>query len=242
MEHGGLVDTFPICNPDSQYMTWSNHNTWSSPDHILISAHIRQHATASQISNRTVKLHGLDHHLLTSYIDIDGSADIPKENRTTINFDRNRIAEYTSELDKELALIPHDGKEEDIIHAFFTACIKVAKRLFSSTRRARPKSTKRVLAIKNDVNAINIALYHTREGTPIPKKISSRLLFKDSDMSTASLTAMKTSKRAELNSKSRKRAELNRRLFTNRRSDHFTNGRLGPKHIQYHNGSGYLQP
>ena len=228
MEHGGLVDTFPICNPDSQYMTWSNHNTWSSPDHILISAHIRQHATASQTSNRTVKLHGLDHHLLTSYIDVDGSADIPKEKRATINFDRNRIAEYTSELDKELALIPHDGKEEDIIHAFFTACIKVAKRLFSSTRRATPKSTKRVLAIKNDVNAINIALYHIREGTPIPKKIRSRPLFKDNDISIASLTTMKASKRAELNSKSRKRAELNRRLFINRRSDHFTNGRLGP--------------
>ena len=228
MDHGGLVDTFPVCNPDSQYKTWNNHNTWSSPDHILISSHTRHHATASQISNQTAKLHGLDHYLLTSYINVDGSADIPKEQRSHIHFDRTRCAEYTAELDKELALIPQNRNEEDNAHAFFTACIKVAKRIFTSTRRATPRSSKRVLSIKNDVNAINIALYHTREGTIIPQKIRKRSIFKDSDMSILSLTTMKSAKRAELNSKSRKRAALNRRLFTNRRSDHFTNGRLGP--------------
>jgi hypothetical protein len=123
MEHGGLVDTFPVCNPSSQYKTWGSHATWSSPDHILVSAHTRLHATASQIFNRSVKLHGLDHSLLTTYIDVDGSADIPKETRTHIYFDRKRTAEYTEALDAELALIPLDRSEEDTIHAFFEACI-----------------------------------------------------------------------------------------------------------------------
>ena len=228
MEHGGLVDTFPVCNPSSQYKTWGGHDTWSSPDHILISTHTRQHATASQISNRTAKLNGLDHNLLTTYIDVDGSADIPKETRTHIHFDRNRTAEYTEALDAELALIPPDRSEEDTIHAFFAACIKVAKRLFSSTRRASPRSSARVLSIKNDIHAINIALHHTREGTPIPKKIRARTLFKDCDMSNTCLVDMKVQKRSELNSKSRKRAALTRHLHINRRSDHFTSGRLGP--------------
>jgi hypothetical protein len=47
-------------------------------------------------------------------------------------------------------------------------------------------------------------------------------------MSNTSLVDMKVQKRSELNSKSRKRAALTRRLYTNRRSDHFTSGRLGP--------------
>ena len=98
MDHGGLIDTFPTCNPGIQYRTWGNHNTWSSPDHILISAHARQHATASQTSNVTIKLHGLDHNLLTTYIDINGSGVIPKEDRTHINFDRKRAQEYMSDL------------------------------------------------------------------------------------------------------------------------------------------------
>ena len=79
MEHGGLVDTYPICNPLKQYKTWQNHNTWSSPDHILVSAHTRHHVTASQTSNETIKLHGLDHHLLTTYIDVNGSVNIAAE-------------------------------------------------------------------------------------------------------------------------------------------------------------------
>ena len=50
LTHGGLVDTYPVCNPEKRYKTWQNHNTWSSPDHILISALTRQHATASHTS------------------------------------------------------------------------------------------------------------------------------------------------------------------------------------------------
>ena len=53
-------------------------------------------------------------------------------------------------------------------------------------------------------------------------------MFKDCSMSTTSLADMKAQKRTELNSKSRKRTALTRRLYTNRRSDHFTRGRLGP--------------
>jgi hypothetical protein len=122
LEHGGLIDTFPTCNPGQQCRTWSNHhNTWSSPDHILISLHARQHATASQISDITVKLHGLDHNLLTTYIDIHGTGLIPKEDRTYINFDRKRSKEYADNLDKHLESLPTDVPFEDTAHSFFAA-------------------------------------------------------------------------------------------------------------------------
>ena len=228
MEHGGLVDTYPICNPLKQYKTWQNHNTWSSPDHILVSAHTRHHVTASQTSNETVKLHGLDHHLLTTYIDVNGSVDIAPEKRNYIKFDRKKAAEYASELDKELESINADDNEEDKAHAFFKCCLAVARRLFSSTRRAPPKSSGKVLQIKNDVKAINIALYHVSNDTRIPHKIKHRAIFAKCDMSTESLRALKITAKTELNSKSRKRTILARRLYTNRRSGHFTNGRLGP--------------
>ena len=226
LTHGGLVDTYPVCNPEKRYKTWQNHNTWSSPDHILISAHTRQHATASHISNVTVKLHGLDHDLLTTYIDVNGTADIPKEERDHIKFDRSRTAEYTEELDKAIASI-EAVTEEDRIHAFFECCLAVARRLFTSTRKNTPRSSAKVLKIKNDVHAINIAIFHINENTPIPNKIKHRDIFKNCDMSRISLTSLKTTAKSELNSKSRKRAALARRLYTNRRSDHFSNGRLG---------------
>ena len=226
IEHGGLIDTFPTCNPGVQYRTWSNHNTWSSPDHILISAHARQHATASQISNETVKLHGLDHNLLTTYIDVDGSGVIPKEDRSYINFDRKRAQEYADNLDKELESLPTDVPAEETAHTFFAKCIQVAKSMFSSSRSTPPKKTALVLKIKNDINAINIATFHTKEGTRIPSKIARRALFKDCDMSPDSLVALKIKARSELNNKSRKRAALARRLYINRRSDHFNNGRI----------------
>jgi hypothetical protein len=143
LDHGGLIDTFP---------TWHNNTAWSSPDHILISAHARQHATASQISNVTVKLHGLDHNLLTTYIDIDGTGVIPKEDRTYINFDRKRSAEYMSDLDTELEQIPDSASTEDAAHAYFTKCITKAQELFTSKRGRPPKKTKQVLKILNDVN------------------------------------------------------------------------------------------
>ena len=226
LEHGGLIDTFPTCNPGHQYRTWSNHNTWSSPDHILISSHARQHATASQISDITVKLHGLDHNLLTTYIDIDGTGVIPKEDRTYINFDRKRSQEYADNLDKHLESLPTDVPLEDTAHSFFAACIHIAKSMFTSKRSTQPKKTALVLKIKNDVNAINIAIYHTKEGTEIPPKIAIRKIFAECDMKLESLNKLKVAARAELNSKSRKRAALARRLYTNRRSDHFNNGRL----------------
>ena len=112
----------------------------------------------------TIKLHGLDHNLLTSYIDIDGNVDIQKEQRTHLRFDRNRIDEYREELDVEIALIPQDTSAEDIAHAFFTACIRVATRLFASTRRAPPRCSARVLTIKNDVNGMpSTSRYSIRE-------------------------------------------------------------------------------
>ena len=227
LDHGGLIDTFPTCNPGKQYKTWSNHATWSSPDHILISAHSRQHATASHISNITVKLHGLDHNLLTTYIDIHGTGVIPKEDRTYINFDRKRIKEYAECLDHALESLPTDVPAEESAHSFFQTCITVAKSLFSSSRTVRSKKTGAVLKIKNDIQAINIAIHHTREGSPIPGKIRRRQLFHGCDMTLPSLSKLKSTTRTELNSTSRKRDVLARRMHTNRRSDHFNNGRLG---------------
>jgi hypothetical protein len=98
--------------------------------------------------------------------------------------------------------------------------------MFSSSRSTPPKKTALVLKIKNDINAINIATFHTKEGTRIPSKIARRALFKECDMSPDSLVALKIKARSELNNKSRKRAALARRLYINRRSDHFNNGRI----------------
>jgi hypothetical protein len=192
MEHGGLVDTYPICNPLKQYKTWQNYNAWSSPYHMLVSAHTRQHVTASQTSNETVKLHGLDHHLLTTYIDVNGSVDIAPEKRNYIKFDRKKAAEYANELDKELESINDENSEEDKAHAFFECCLAVARRLFSSSRRAPPESSGSVLQIKSDVKAINIALFHVSNNTPVPNKIKHRDLFTKCDMSKESLRALKS--------------------------------------------------
>ena len=147
----------------------------------------------------------------------------PKKNA---KFDRSRTAEYTEELDKAIASIKA-VTEEDRIHEFFECCRAVARRLFTSTRKNTPRSSAEVLKIKNDVHAINIALFHINENTHIPNKIKHRDIFKNCDMSRISLASLKTTAKSELNSKRRKRAALARRLYTNRRSDHFSNGRLG---------------
>jgi hypothetical protein len=170
----------------------------------------------------------LDHSLLTTYIDIDGTGVIPKEDRTYINFDRGRSKEYMADHDTELDHIPDSASTEDAAHAYFTNCTSKAKELFTSKRGCPPKRTKLVLKILNDINSINIATFHIKEGTKIPQKITNREIFRDQDMTTEDLNKLKRITRAELNNKSRKRAALARRLHTNRRSDHFNNSRLGP--------------
>ena len=131
-------------------------------------------------------------------------------------------------MDTSLDNVPDSASTEDAAHAYFTKCIEITSALFTSKRSTPPRKTKLVLKILNDINSINIALFHIKEGSPIPNKITNREIFRDQDMTLENLERIKTIARVELNSKSRKRAALARRLHTNRRSDHFNNGRLGP--------------
>jgi hypothetical protein len=108
---------------------------------------------------------------LTTYIDIDGTGVIPKEDRNYINFNRGRAKEYMADLDTELDHIPDSASTEDAAHAYFTNCISKAKELFTSKRGCPPKKNKLVLKILNDINSINIAMFHIKEGTKIPQKL-----------------------------------------------------------------------
>ena len=228
-DHSGLTDTFPHCNPDLQYKTFSNHTSWTSPDHILISSHTSQDATCSQTSTTTARLHGFDHSLLTTYINIDEPVDIPKHDRTRIYFDKDRIQEYKEALDQAVLDIPHDLSPADTSKCFFDLCIKIATDLFTTIRTSLSPSKKstQVLKMWNDLQAINTTIYNTKHNAVTPNRILQRKIFQGCDMSLTELTTLRTSVKALLNSKGRRRAALTTRLFTQRRSQWFTQKRLG---------------
>ena len=225
--HAGLTDAFPHCNPDSQYCTWKNHNTWTSPDHVLVSSHHSQHIAACEASNLYTILHGFDHSLITTAIDIAESISIPSEDRSAIHFDVSRADEYAEALEDQLRNIPASATPMERYRAFFQACIKAAKSLFTKTRRKPSKKSTQVLSMWNDLQATNTAIFHTKEGTDVPQKTLRRNIFSNCDMSIAALKTIRTQLQAKLHDKGRRRATLTRRLFTSRRSTWFRNNAMG---------------
>ena len=228
-DHAGLTDTFSHCNPSSEYKTFSNSTTWTSPDHILISSHMNSDAICSQTSTITSQLHGFDHSLLTTYINIDEPVEIPKIDRTRIIFDPERLQEYKEALDAATIDIPTDLSPVARAKQFFDLCIKVATDLFTTTRSSPTpsKKSKQVLQMWNDLQAINTAIYNIKHDTPIPLRIRTRTIFTGCDMTLPGLINLRTSTKTQLNSKGRRRATLTRKLFTQRRSLWFTQKRMG---------------
>jgi hypothetical protein len=161
-------------------------------------------AICSQTSTITSQLHGFDHSLLTTYINIDEPVEIPKIDRTRIIFDPDRLQEYKEALDAATIDIPTDLSPVARAKQFFDLCIKVATDLFTSTRSSPTpsKKSKQVLQMWNDLQAINTAIYNTKHDTPIPLRIRTRKIFTGCDMTLPSLINLRTSTKTQLNSKS----------------------------------------
>jgi hypothetical protein len=79
----------------------------------------------------TAQLHGFDHSLLTTYINIDEPVEIPKIDRSRIVFDPEQLQEYKEALDAATIDIPIDLSPVARTKQFFDLCIKVATDLLN---------------------------------------------------------------------------------------------------------------
>ena len=70
---GKLVDAFPTLHPDSHYCSWWSKETWSSPDHFLISEHQAHRLRSAQIDLSTPRRYNLDHGIFSVVLDVTES-------------------------------------------------------------------------------------------------------------------------------------------------------------------------
>lgn len=67
---GKLVDAFPSLHPDSHYCKLWSKDTWTSPDHFIISEHQAHRLKSAQIDLTTPRRYNLDHAIFYVVIDI----------------------------------------------------------------------------------------------------------------------------------------------------------------------------
>ena len=106
-----LVDVFPHLHPNTHHCTWWNNNTWSSPDHALISSHQAHRVLAAQIDLETPLSYGLDHGILSIVLSTSENPRPPPQDRyLRIKFTKDKIPIFQERmlaaLSPEAAILP----------------------------------------------------------------------------------------------------------------------------------------
>ena len=180
-EIGGLTDVFNHLHPSSLYSTFHRTNTWTSPDHIMISSHLCHTLLQAQTDYTPIKEGISDHRQVT----VTMSTPLPTKSRipthTKTQFNTKRSAEYglTVKAILDQHSPPDDLTQHERIDHLQTACIDTYNTMFKKKAHLTTKTFPK-LQLFTDIKILKQTLHHinTTPSIPIPQHIHQKQVIK----------------------------------------------------------------
>ena len=229
LNKGNLVDVYPYRHGDTtQYKTWiqtNNEDTWTSPDHIMISRRQGYRIAGVTIDYEPMQTHELDHATLNLALHIDESIRPPSQTRhKKIFIDPKKVeSDYIPEIREQLRALKVTEQQltpDEKAFTLFKIAIKVGEKLFGTTGHRSHRNTK-VLKLWNDIKNINKMLYALKSGKAPPLGLLRTKIIRTTGTSSLQLKQKKRQLRNLINSKARKRSLITRRMFVKNRTNKF---------------------
>ena len=224
---GRLVDAFPSLYPNSHYCTWWSTETWTSPDHFLISEHQAHRLKSAQIDLTTPRKYNLDHAIFSVILDISEPTRPPPTSKyIRVKFVKSMIPKYQERILSSLPETP--PADMTTLGEQLLGCVAdTGAHMFKKKGHQSHRSGK-VLRMWNDITVLNHITACQQANEQPPANLLRRRIYREAtDQSRSGLRTLRQTLIDQINSKARKRAAATRHMFRNKRSTYFSENRMG---------------
>ena len=229
LHRSNLVDSFTYRHTsNTHYKTWRNTDTWSSPDHILVSTNKQEFITHASVSDIPVVDYGLDHSTVLTALDLGR---IHTAARTT----RPEIGRVTSKTQEKYVEAVQEATELSLPHYTRTNFHTFLQQLPSLSTKVTPHKTAnvspktfRVSNLQNNIRTLNKVKYYLTTERPLPTYLKNRRIVQTlPDITLHDVNESIKLQKQQYNSKARKKQRVLSSIYTRKRSQHFQKSRLG---------------